>query len=36
MVNFDVASYLFGLVTSWVTLLIGFWIYFNFHPPRKP
>lgn len=36
MVNFDIASYLFGLVTSWVTLLIGVWIYSNFHPPRNP
>ena len=36
MVSFDIASYLFGLVTSWVILLVGLWISSNFRPPHDP
>lgn len=35
MIEFDLASYLYGIVTTWIILIVGFWISNNFGRPPK-
>lgn len=34
MIQFDITSYLMGVITTWVILIVGFWIDNNFRPKR--